>query len=74
MEQAREREEAAAAERRAALTARLNRAELWRKECLAARASCQPAVSSWIIPASTEVCSPTATDKTRAYCKQDITV
>jgi len=45
VEQAREREEAAAAERRAALNARLTRAELWRKECLAARASCQPAVS-----------------------------
>jgi len=44
VEQAREREEAAAAERRAALNARLTRAELWRKECLAARASCQPAV------------------------------
>lgn len=44
VEEARAREDAAAAERRDALFARLRRAELWRKECLAARAQSQAAV------------------------------
>ena len=44
VEEAKHREDAAAAERREALFARLRRAELWRKECLAARKYSQAAV------------------------------